>query len=406
LHFIHGLDTRNPGADGRGCWAIAPLLALLTVTAVLMAACEAPSPLPTPEAWTAVKGLGHVVSAAPPGVESQWLLGGGVSGPDGVNQVAIWSAAGPSGPWVRNAMAPVPGRDGPNETIQGFAIPAGSGLRAAVGSRPSPTEGYPRPSTWTAGKQSGAPAWREALAARELFGGPNVVAIGGMDAGPHGYFIAGTWIGEDNHVVAAVWRSAAGLSWARDDTDPAFDAGPGAQSYALAVADGQSGVLVAGTTARPEPGDPTREIPTLWHSPDGSRWARLPTLPSGGRGMIRTVRALGTGWVAGGQAASRPEAWTLTSGLHPSARTLPGAPGAIVDDLAVTPAAVWAVGITPGGSVVLWRAARHGDRVPGWTEVNPPPAGGGWSAASLAATATQVIVVASNAARSQVWRAG
>jgi hypothetical protein len=406
LNFIHRLDTRNSEAGGRGCWAITPLPALLTVIAVLIAACQAPSPRPTPENWMAVKGLGHVVSAAAPGVEPQWLLGGGLIGPDGVNHVAIWSAADPSGPWVRDAMAPVPGRDGPNETILGFAIPAGPGLRAAVGSRPSPTEGYPRPSTWTAGGPSRSPRWREALAARELYGGPNVVAIGGMGAGPHGYFIAGTWIAPDNHVVASVWRSGAGLSWRRDDTDPAFDAGPGAQAYALAVADGQSGVLMAGTTARPEPDDPTREIPTLWYSPDGSRWARLPALPSGGTGVIRAVRALGTGWVAGGQAASRPEAWTLTPGLHPSPRTLPGAPGATVDDLAVTPAAVWAVGVTPGGSVVLWRAARQGDRVRGWTEVSSPPAGSGWSGASLAATASQVIVVASNPTRSQVWRAG
>jgi hypothetical protein len=122
--------------------------------------------------------------------------------------------------------------------------------------------------------------------------------------------------------------------------------------------------------------------------------------------VIRAVRALGTGWVAGGEVASQPEAWTLTSGLRPSARTLPGAPGATVDDLAVTPASVWAVGVTPAGSVVVWRAARQGDRVRSWTEIRPPPVGGGWSAASLAAAGSQVIVVASSPTRSQVWQAG
>jgi hypothetical protein len=405
LNLIHGLDTRNPRGGGRGSRAGRSVPVLLAVVAVLMAACQAPVPGPIPQTWIEVKGLGHVISAAPPGARSGWLLGGGVIGPDGVNQVAIWSAAQPSGPWRRDAMAPVPGRDGPNETIQGFAIPAGSGLLAAVGSRPSPTEGYPRPSTWTASAGPGSPAWREALAARELFGGPNVVAIGGAGAGPHGYFIAGTWIGLDNHVVAAVWRSGAGLRWDRDDTEAAFDAGPASQSYALAVGDGPSGVLLGGTTAQPEPGDPTREIPTLWHSPDGAGWARLPTPPSGGRGVIRAVRALGTGWVAAGQAGSRPEAWTLTSGLHPSARTLPGAAAATVDDLAVTPTSVWAVGLTPAGSVLLWRAAHHGVQVRGWTAVNPPPAGVGWSGASLAAAGGELIVVASNSTRSEVWRA-
>jgi hypothetical protein len=378
---------------------------LLVVTAVLLGACRAAAPAPASQAWTEVKGLGHVVVAAPPDGPGPWLLGGSVRGPDGVNRVAIWSAAGPAGQWRRDAVAPVAGRDGPNETIQGFGSPPGAGPLAAVGSRPSPTEGYPRPSTWvTASGRPGLPAWREVLASRELFGGPSVVAIAGMGAGPHGYFIAGTWLAPDNHVVAAVWHSAAGVEWTRDDTAPAFDAGPGTQSYAFDVADSPAGVLLGGTTAQPAPGAPARETATLWFSADGLRWARLPALPGAGRAVVHAVRDLGTGWVAAGQAGGQPEVWLVEAGLPVSGQALTGAPGATIDDLAVTPGAVLAAGVTAAGEVMLWRATRHAGQVGGWRRVSPPPAGPAWSGASLAAAGNQVVLVAFNDATSRVWR--
>jgi hypothetical protein len=383
--------------------------ALLVATAVLLGACSAAESAPAHQAWVEVKGVGHVVVAAAPEGHGLWLLGGGVIGSDGVNRVAIWSAVAPAGPWRRNTQEPVPGRDGPNETIQGFGTRPGTGPLTAVGSRPSPTEGYPRPSTWTA--PSGPPGppvppvWREVLAAREVYGGPNVVAIAGMGAGPHGYFIAGTWLAPNGHVVAAVWRSPGGVKWTRNDTDPAFDAGAGTQSYAFAVADGPTGVLLGGTTATPVRGDPTREIPTLWRSADGVRWRRLPALPPGGRGAVHAVRALANGWVAAGQVAEHPEVWLVGADLHTSGAVLPGAAGAVVDDLAVTPGAVLAAGVSAAGTIVVWRATRNGDRLSGWRLVTPPAAGTGWSGASLAAAGNQLVLVASNDATSRVWRA-
>lgn len=66
---------------------------------------------------------------------------------DQSRQVAIWQAMSPEGPWTRAQMSPVPGRDGPNETIMYLSR---NGLTSvAFGSRASPTEGYPRPSAWT-----------------------------------------------------------------------------------------------------------------------------------------------------------------------------------------------------------------------------------------------------------------
>jgi hypothetical protein len=277
----------------------------------------------------------------------------------------------------------------------------------AFGSRLSPTEGYPRPSTWFASSgRAAAPSWQEVLADRELFGGPNVVAVGGMSSGPHGYFITGTWIGPDVHVVAAVWRSADGLHWTRDDTDPAFDAGPGTQSYGYDVADGASGLLLGGTTATPSRQDPTREVGTLWHSTDGDRWTRLPPVPGkGSRVTVRAVRPLGPGWVAAGGAGAQPEIWLVDAHLRVKTQALPAAGGATVYDLAVTPESVLAAGITPSGAAMVWAASRHYQQLGRWRLVNAPPAGAGWSGASLAAAAGQLVVVIFDDHSSELWRA-
>ena len=237
--------------------------------------------------WMNVSGLGHVVAAEAPSGAGPWLLGGGVVTPDGVNHVTIWVAPGPGGPWRTASMHPFAGRDGPNELILGLA-----GGDVALGSYRAPREGYPRPSTWTAAPGSAGGAWQEVLADRELFGGPSIVAIGddaggGLTSGPHGYHIAGTWIGPANRVVATVWSSATGSRWVRDDVDPAFTAGPDAQSYGDDIADGAAGLLMVGSTAEPTRADPTREVGSLWYSGDGSRWRRLPAPHRGPPGSGR-----------------------------------------------------------------------------------------------------------------------
>jgi hypothetical protein len=120
--------------------------ARLAATAVLLAgllgACSA-STGPRSAVWNQVKGPGHVVVVAAGGPGAPWLLGGGTGAGNGINQVAIWSAAAPAGPWRADAVSPVPGRDGPNETILACAHQSGAGPITASGSWLSPTEGYP-----------------------------------------------------------------------------------------------------------------------------------------------------------------------------------------------------------------------------------------------------------------------
>ena len=377
------------------------LVAIAALTAVFVTGCGRPAE-PLLSTWSPVKGLGYVVSAQAPTVDTPWLLGGDTVGGDGVTHVAAWSAARATGPWQPVGLVPVPGRDGPNETILGFAAPVGLGPIVMFGSRRSPTEGYPRPSTWTA--VIGQPLlFYEVLADRELFGGPNVVSIGtksggGLTSGPHGFHIAGTWVGPADAAVASVWgASAAGQPWSRDTTDPAFVAGPGQQAYGADVADGSAGLLMVGYLAAPTTADPLAQYGALWYSADGRAWTRLGLLPSAALSAVRVSKG---GWTAGGSRGSRPAVWRIGTDLAASLTVLPGT--GTVTDLAVDGAAVWAAGVSADGSAELWRGWVPTGR---WSAVPVPPAGGvAWDQARLAVGRDQLLLVMFNGTVSAVWR--
>jgi hypothetical protein len=233
-------------------------------------------------------------------------------------------------------------------------------------------------------------------------------AGGGLTSGPHGYHIAGTWIGPANRVVASVWSSPDGGAWVRDDADPAFTAGPDTQSYGDDIADNATGLLMVGTTGEPSPADPMRELGSLWYSPDGSRWRRLPSLAGAQQVVVDADRAApGGGWLAGGERTSggteRPAVWAVTSGLGVAATALPGPP-AMVTDLAVTPAEAWAAGVTGEGAPAVWAAPLRAGRPGRWRSVVAPAAGPGWEQARLGAAGDHVVLVLFDAGRSEVWR--
>lgn len=347
-----------------------------------------------------------MVSVQAPTASTPWLLGGNTVSPSGVNMVAIWSASGPGGPWRRDGLLPVPGRDGPNETILGFA--AGE----ALGSRHSPTEGYPRPSAWV---RATTGTWVEVLEPREMFGGPDIVAIGdesdgGITAGSHGFHVAGAWIGPGDRVVAAVWAAPEGATWTRDDTNQAFTAGATTQSYGYDIADGPDGLLMVGTVSVPTHAHPTAQVGAIWYSPDGIRWAHTAQLGGAGQTVLASVRAVGDSWVAGGQrttaGVSTPTVWYVTASRAPSAHTLPGVDSAVVDDLAVTSTEVVAAGHTDDGTAVLWAAPRHGDAIGGWRLLQAPPTGPRWDSARVAATPSATVLVVFDGSRSEVWQTG
>ena len=311
-----------------------------------------------------------------------WLIGGVIVTPQPANtqglvvtnetrQVAIWEAATPGARWNLARMNPVPGRDGPFETVLNFARSGATPV--AFGSRASPTEGYPRPSTWTRTEAG----WQEALAPRELFGGPNIVGFGGMAAGPHGVFIAGTWSDSHGHAEASVWKSPDGSEWARV-SDPSFEGTQGETPIGEGVADNRNGVLMIATVEAPTPVSPGAEHGGAWYSQDGRHWNRL-NQPMADHSTFGAVVPAGPGWLVAGTVGAgsnrRAAVWTL--GSRPTLGEPRLLPGAATADSKLT--AAWSsatrmyVAGVAGGRPALWSASldRHG--LPrSWTRLHAP----------------------------------
>jgi hypothetical protein len=364
-----------------------------------------------PPAALAAAPATPLVQTAAPGPGGGWLLGGVVIDPDGTRHVAIWASDRPAGPWTQAPMTAVPGRDGPNETI--FSIAGTTGRMAAFGYRRSPTEGYPRPSTWvsTPGPSAG---WQEILENREFLGGPNVIGFANLVYGPHGFTLAGTWTDPQARPTLALWRSPDGTAWARDSTEPAFDGSADQIPVASGVADSPAGLLLVGTVETPEPGDPVREEGGLWFSPTGKSWSRVPVSatsePPASSTSFDAVTAIPGGWVVVGTErtadTSRPAAWLVDSrlGVGPPVQ-LPGSgPGGFTPRAAATYGSqVFVIGST-GDRSETWTAEVGSAGRLGWKVVSGP-VGAGFpiDTAWVAAGREGVVVVLSGADRSAEW---
>ena len=344
-----------------------------------------------------------------------WLIGGVIVTPvtptkEGLvvtnerTQVAIWEAATPSGRWTLANMIAIPGRDGPFETILRLARRGTTAV--AFGSRASPTEGYPRPSTWTR-----TPAgWQETLEPRELFGGPDIIGFGGMTVGPHGFFIAGTWSDSHGHGEASVWSSPSGSAWERE-SDPSFEGVRGETPIGEGVADNVNGLLLIATIEAPTPENPVAEQGGAWYSQDGKSWTRLnPSLFA--QSTFGAVVAQANGWVIAGTVASggnqRPAVWTVSTRLSVSKPQL--LPGRYNPDSRITGAwssgtRLFVAGVT-NARPVLWSAAIDSAGVPsGWTRLQGPPGRlpDLQRVAGSAGNAATVIVLVGKTS-SEVWR--
>jgi hypothetical protein len=376
----------------------------LLAAALIAAACTTGARGRFRATWAPVEvpGTGTLdVEAALAGDQSgPWLLAGATVARDGTRQVAFWSAPG-AGAWARSATVTAT-PDGPLDTITGLAR---DGARTVgFGWHPSPIHGIPRPSPWIAGPAAGS--WREVRTPRELFGGENVISLGGLAGGAHGFTIAGTWVNAANRAVATVWRSADGEQWQRDDTDPALGGAPGELTSALGVADGGGGLATVGDAIAPTPEDPTAERGALWESPDGVGWARVGprdvSLAGGGGVQVRVdhVAAVGDGWAAvGSRAGSLVVLWSWGPRQPLVASAVPVTGTLSSTALAVAGATVL-VGAVAGGRPHLW-AATSGRLAPLGL-----PGGAGDGRASkmvLAASGRVLLLVVDQTAGARAW---
>lgn len=353
-----------------------------------------------------------IVETAASGPGGGWLLGGVTVGSDGTRRVTIWVATGPSGTWRPASMVAVPGRDGPNETV--FSIAGDSAHLVAFGYRRSPTEGYPRPSTWL----SSAPGdWHEILEDREFLGGPNVIGFGGLTFGPHGFTLSGTWTDSRGRPTLAVWRSVDGSLWSRDSTEAAFD-GDGAHiPLATGVADGATGILVTGTVEAPTRADPGHRQGGLWFSATGRSWTRVASNPgdrgSAGSSTFDAVADVPGGWLVAGTvtAAGRTTAtvWFLDTTLQlgpPHLLPGPGSDGAqpvAVDTYAGRVFVVAARADRP----FMWAGTTARGDPTGWTTFGIPVRHVGFPITTGAVTAgpAGLLLVVAGADRSAQWAA-
>ncbi len=118
------------------------------------------------------------------------------------------------------------------------------GTVAALGVTSGGSHGNPRYATWSG--PVGGPLV-QTLQPFALFGGLEAISVGQLAEWQDGFAIAGRWDrGEDGGPGAALWYSADGANWIRDDADAALASGAGEQVGAAAAAGSAVGLVVAG----------------------------------------------------------------------------------------------------------------------------------------------------------------
>jgi hypothetical protein len=259
------------------------------------------------EPGDAVAGL---VAGTGPG--QPWLAVGSREGPGGP-QPRWWSAAGPGGAWHRGALAFDPiSEDGKHSRLLSAAR-LGS-TTAAIGYAVGGTHGNRRPVLWVLD----GPSLRETYLLRELFGGPRIMTIGSMAAGPHGFFVTGTRTGAGDRQTAQVWTAAKPPDWTRIDDQPALaSTGPHELVWGFDVAASPAGpVVVVGRADEYANGGTNPTDAAAWYSADGRAWRRAtpPAFNRPGRQELDRVAATAHGFVAVGRDRGDLAVWKSKDG--------------------------------------------------------------------------------------------
>ena len=210
-----------------------------------------------------------------------------------------------------------------------------------------------------------------------------MTAVLATDAG----FVAGGYLGAAVGIAeAAFWRSSDGTSWTPIHDDPGFADG---RVAALAATD--AGLVAVGVSGSPG-SDAVGAV--SWTSPDGLSWKRASAQPGLDDAAMRSVAVTPAAIVAVGTTATgdAAAAWTSSDGLAwrraPDAPAFASnstyAPHAEMSDVLATSDGLLAVGwnsSAANGSAVIWTSA---DGVT-WTRAADAPSlsGGGMSGVTL-----------------------
>jgi hypothetical protein len=337
-------------------------------------------------------------TTAPPGVV-------GVPAAGAALVPAVWSS-NDGAAWRRQGVQAV-SLDGAADRLLGVARYGAAA--AAVGVTFNHNEGVARPSGWAS--RDGGPL-QEAVANRELFGGPAGLGVSGVGAGPLGLAILGLRNGKDNHLFIAVWRSSDGRVWSPPVQDPALTARPAEAPAALGVAVGSNAIVVGGKTVQVSgPSDAViwTGVPAA-NATGGMRWERVPPGPAGlgGAGAQEVDRVVWTssGFVAAGltgnQGRQQLVAWISRDGLDWS-RGEPASLAGVsrLTSLAAGDGGLVATGIA-GSTACLWRSTDGRS----WTAEPLPPAAarpGGLQSAVAAADADRTVLIVQSQGRAEVW---
>jgi len=332
--------------------------ALASGLALLLAGCTAAAPAPPAPAaagWVAASlpapggPAGQLVVRDAAGCGDRWYAVGGVLGPGDATRPAAWDSTD-GRTWQSVRFVPLPGSYyGPQNLIDSVACAAGR--VAMVGARPGGAHGNPRVSTWRL-RPDGSMA--EVSASFETYGGDSAVNVAHVAAGPDGFLITG-----NRTSGAAIWLSPDGAGFRLVENAPGLADDATQLSVARDAVDGPDGQwVVVGGLAPKQSAD---QLPAVWLTPDGSRFARTPVPAPAGYNELQRVVRLGDDLVAVGPRGSALGAWRAHGGVWTQAGTFPGTS---VESLAVAHGCLIAATGTR-----LWRSA---DRGQSWQALAPP----------------------------------
>jgi hypothetical protein len=343
-------DGGGPAAGGAGGGPAA-------VRTVRWATCAVPA------------GRSAVVQAVAPGGDGvPWLAVGqtgtvrNVPGVAGDVRPAVWAAADGCA-WRPVPVAPAT----PDGERTGFLGVARFGRTvAALGRSYSEVHGNIRPTLWQA---TGTAPLREVELPRELFGGPNGIAMTALGATGDGFVAVGAFLVHQSPAVQ-LWRSADGRAWQRPAPPAALVSTAGEQLHPQSATIGPDGVLVVGTAW------PLHD--QLRDGADGAAWVAGPAVggPATGGGARADTSAAGLTGLGDQELLG---ATRLPGGYVAVGSATAGDARGLVSALSVD-----GRGWTRGGPLPLATAVSDSAAMPPPTAVVPVPAGGALAAMVVA----------------------